>query len=257
MHLRNAVPYQAALISPTPETFLNSLMVAGFFFAMSASVALENTTNAGISAFFASSSRSSFSASNSWASSAVSFAVSVTGVSGSGKSTIIQSLLNRDLNLSFSISATSRAPRGTEKNGIEYYFITPDEFRERIANDEFLEYEEVYAGKFYGTLKSEVERILDSGKNVIFDVDVVGGLNIKKYYGNQALALFIQPPSIQALEQRLKNRATDTPEVIAHRIAKAEYELSFAPKFDRIIVNDILEKAQEEAYRSIRQFLDK
>ena len=146
---------------------------------------------------------------------------------------------------------------GTEKNGIEYYFITPDEFRERIANDEFLEYEEVYAGKFYGTLKSEVERILDSGKNVIFDVDVVGGLNIKKYYGNQALALFIQPPSIQALEQRLKNRATDTPEVIAHRIAKAEYELSFAPKFDKIIVNDILEKAQEEAYRSIRQFLDK
>ena len=155
--------------------------------------------------------------------------------SGSGKSTIIQSLLNRDLNLSFSISATSRAPRGTEKNGVE----------------------EVYAGKFYGTLKSEVERILDSGKNVIFDVDVVGGLNIKKYYGNQALALFIQPPSIQALEQRLKNRATDTPEVIAHRIAKAEYELSFAPKFDKIIVNDILEKAQEEAYRSIRQFLDK
>ena len=106
-------------------------------------------------------------------------------------------------------------------------------------------------------MKSEVERILDSGKNVIFDVDVVGGLNIKKYYGNQALALFIQPPSIQALEQRLKNRATDTPEVIAHRIAKAEYELSFAPKFDKIIVNDILEKAQEEAYRSIRQFLDK
>ena len=159
--------------------------------------------------------------------------------------------------LAFSISATSRAPRGTEKNGIEYYFITPDEFRERIANDEFLEYEEVYAGKFYGTLKSEVERILDSGKNVIFDVNVVGGLNIKKYYGNQALALFIQPPSIQALEQRLKNRATDTPEVIAHRIAKAEYELSFAPKFDKIIVNDILEKAQEEAYRSIRQFLDK
>ena len=174
--------------------------------------------------------------------------------SGSGKSTIIQSLLNRDLNLSFSISATSRAPRGTEKNGVEYYFITPDEFRERIANDEFLEYEEVYAGKFYGTLKSEVERILDSGKNVIFDVDVVGGLNIKKYYGNQALALFIQPPSIQALEQRLKNRATDTPEVIAHRIAKAEYELSFAPKFDKIIVNDILEKAQEEAYRSITAF---
>lgn len=177
--------------------------------------------------------------------------------SGSGKSTIIQSLLNRDLNLSFSISATSRAPRGTEQNGVEYYFISPEEFRQRIANGEFLEYEEVYAGKFYGTLKSEVERILDSGRNVIFDVDVVGGLNIKKYYGDQALSLFIQPPSIAELEKRLKSRATDTPEVIASRVAKAEYELSFAPKFDRIIVNDILEKAQEEAYRSIRQFLDK
>lgn len=177
--------------------------------------------------------------------------------SGSGKSTIIQSLLNRDLNLSFSISATSRAPRGTEQNGVEYYFISPEEFRQRIANDEFLEYEEVYAGKFYGTLKSEVERILDNGRNVIFDVDVVGGLNIKKYYGEQALSLFIQPPSIEELEKRLKSRATDAPEVIASRVAKAEYELSFAPKFDRIIVNDILEKAQEEAYRSIRQFLDK
>lgn len=176
--------------------------------------------------------------------------------SGSGKSTIIQSLLNRDLNLSFSISATSRAPRGTEQNGVEYYFITPDEFRQRIANEEFLEYEEVYAGKYYGTLKSEVERILNSGKNVIFDVDVVGGLNIKKYYGNQALALFIQPPSVQELEKRLKSRATDAPDVIASRIAKAEYELSFAPQFDKIIVNDILEKAQAEAYTLIRQFLD-
>ena len=177
--------------------------------------------------------------------------------SGSGKSTIIQSLLNRDLNLSFSISATSRAPRGTEKNGVEYYFISPEEFRQRIANGEFLEYEEVYAGKFYGTLKSEVERILDSGRNVIFDVDVVGGLNIKKYYGDQALALFIQPPNIEELEKRLKHRATDAPEVIASRVAKAEYELSFAPRFDHIIVNDILEKAQEEAYQTIRQFLDK
>ena len=177
--------------------------------------------------------------------------------SGSGKSTIIQSLLNRNLNLSFSISATSRAPRGTEKNGVEYYFISPEEFRQRIANGEFLEYEEVYAGKYYGTLKSEVERILNSGRNVIFDVDVVGGLNIKKYYGDQALALFIQPPSIEELKRRLNHRATDAPEVIASRIAKAEYELSFAPKFDCIIVNDILEKAQEEAYQTIRQFLDK
>ena len=176
--------------------------------------------------------------------------------SGSGKSTIIQSLLDKDLNLSFSISATSRAPRGSEQNGVEYYFISPEEFKSRIANDEFLEYEEVYAGKFYGTLKSEVERILNSGKNVIFDVDVVGGLNIKKYYGGQALALFIQPPSIKELEKRLKNRATDTPEVIASRIAKAEYELSFAPRFDKIIVNDDLEKAVEETRRTIREFLD-
>ena len=176
--------------------------------------------------------------------------------SGSGKSTIIQSLLDKDLNLSFSISATSRAPRGSEQNGVEYYFISPEEFKSRIANDEFLEYEEVYTGKFYGTLKSEVERILNSGKNVIFDVDVVGGLNIKKYYGDQALALFIQPPSIKELEKRLKNRATDTPEVIASRIAKAEYELSFAPRFDKIIVNDVLEKAQAEAYHLIRQFID-
>ena len=176
--------------------------------------------------------------------------------SGSGKSTIIQSLLDKDLNLSFSISATSRAPRGSEQNGVEYYFISPEEFKSRIANDEFLEYEEVYAGKFYGTLKSEVERILNSGKNVIFDVDVVGGLNIKKYYGGQALALFIQPPSIKELEKRLKNRATDTAEVIANRIAKAEYELSFAPRFDKIIVNDVLEKAQAEAYHLIRQFID-
>lgn len=176
--------------------------------------------------------------------------------SGSGKSTIIQSLLDKDLNLSFSISATSRAPRGSEQNGVEYYFISPEEFKSRIANDEFLEYEEVYAGKFYGTLKSEVERILNSGKNVIFDVDVVGGLNIKKYYGDQALSLFIQPPSIKELEKRLKNRATDTPEVIASRIAKAEYELSFAPRFDKIIVNDVLEKAQAEAYHLIRQFID-
>ena len=160
------------------------------------------------------------------------------------------------MNLSFSISATSRAPRGSEQNGVEYYFISPEEFKSRIANDEFLEYEEVYAGKFYGTLKSEVERILNSGKNVIFDVDVVGGLNIKKYYGDQALALFIQPPSIKELEKRLKNRATDTPEVIASRIAKAEYELSFAPRFDKIIVNDVLEKAQAEAYHLIRQFID-
>jgi guanylate kinase len=175
--------------------------------------------------------------------------------SGSGKSTILQSLLPRGLNLAFSISATSRAPRGTEKDGVEYYFISPEEFKRRIDNDEFLEYEEVYTGKYYGTLKSEVERILNAGKNVIFDVDVVGGTNIKKYYGDQACAIFIQPPSKEVLRQRLVGRATDAPEVIEARLAKAEYELSFAPQFDTVIVNDVLETAQEEAYQTIKTFL--
>ncbi len=177
--------------------------------------------------------------------------------SGSGKSTIIQSLLDKDLNLAFSISATSRAPRGNEQHGVEYYFISPDEFRQRIANDEFLEYEEVYAGKFYGTLKSEVERIINSGRNVILDVDVVGGVNIKNYYGEQALSLFIQPPGIEVLRERLISRGTDAPEVIADRIAKAEYELSFAPRFDTIIINDVLETAQQSAYQAIKEFIDK
>lgn len=177
--------------------------------------------------------------------------------SGSGKSTIINYLLKQNLNLHFSISATSRAPRGEEKDGVEYYFLTPDEFRKRIAADEFLEYEEVYTDKFYGTLKSEVERILSAGNNVIFDVDVVGGCNIKKYYGNRALSVFIQPPCIIDLRKRLEGRGTDAPEVIDSRIAKAEYELSFADKFDVIVINDILEKAQEEALHIIKAFLEK
>lgn len=177
--------------------------------------------------------------------------------SGSGKSTIINYLLKQDLRLRFSISATSRAARGTERDGVEYYFLTPDEFRERIANDEFLEYEEVYTDKYYGTLKSEVERILDNGDNVIFDVDVVGGCNIKRQYGNRALSLFIQPPSVQHLRERLEGRGTDTPEVIESRIAKAEFELSFADKFDKVIVNDDLETAQKEALAIILDFLNK
>ncbi len=176
--------------------------------------------------------------------------------SGSGKSTIINYLLSQGLNLHFSISATSRAPRGTEKNGVEYYFLTPEEFRTRISAGDFLEYEEVYTDKFYGTLKSEVERLLGEGKNVIFDVDVVGGCNIKKYYGNRALSVFIQPPSIEELRKRLEGRATDTPEVIESRIAKAAYELGFAPKFDVVVVNDNLDKAEAEALRLIKNFLD-
>ena len=130
--------------------------------------------------------------------------------SGSGKSTIVNHLLSKELNMEFSISATSRPPRGKEKNGVEYYFITPDEFREKINKDEFLEYEEVYEGRYYGTLKSEVERILNKGHNVIFDVDVVGGINIKKYYGDKAKSIFIQPPSIECLRDRLIQRGTDS-----------------------------------------------
>lgn len=177
--------------------------------------------------------------------------------SGSGKSTIINYLLQQGLNLHFSISATSRSPRGEEKHGKEYYFLTPDEFRSRIAAGDFLEYEEVYKDKYYGTLKSEVERILNNGDNVIFDVDVVGGCNIKKYYGKQALSVFIQPPSIEELRNRLEGRGTDTPEVIESRIAKAEFELGFAPKFDTVIINDNLTKAQAEALKIIKEFLEK
>lgn len=177
--------------------------------------------------------------------------------SGSGKSTIINYLLSKDLNLAFSISATSRAPRGTEQNGVEYYFLSPDEFRARIAAGDFLEYEEVYTDKFYGTLKSEVERLTAEGKNVVFDVDVVGGVNIKKFYGERALSIFIQPPGIDELRRRLEGRATDTPEVIESRLAKAEYELSFAPKFDTVVINDDLKVAQEETLNIIKDFIGK
>ena len=175
--------------------------------------------------------------------------------SGSGKSTIINYLLTQNLNLAFSISATSRPPRGTEKDGVEYFFLTPDEFRRRIANGEFLEYEEVYQDRFYGTLKAQVEKQLAAGQNVIFDVDVVGGCNIKKFYGERALSVFIQPPSVEELRKRLVGRATDAPEVIVSRIAKAEYELGFAPRFDKVIVNDDLETAEAEVLKAITEFL--
>lgn len=179
--------------------------------------------------------------------------------SGSGKSTIINWLMqeHEELNLRFSISCTSRKPRGTEQNGVEYFFVTPEEFRQRIANDEFLEYEEVYADRFYGTLKAQVEKQLAAGENVVLDVDVKGGCNIKKIYGDKALSVFIQPPSVEALRQRLNGRGTDAPEVIEDRIRRAEFELSFAPKFDLVVVNDDLETAKQEAYTDIKEFLDK
>ncbi|MBQ7423126.1 MAG: guanylate kinase [Prevotella sp.] len=177
--------------------------------------------------------------------------------SGTGKSTIINWLMTEhpELRLAFSISCTSRPPRGTEQNGVEYFFLSPEEFRQRISNDEFLEYEEVYQDRFYGTLKEQVESQSAKGENVVFDVDVKGGCNIKNYYGSRALSIFIQPPSIEALRLRLEGRATDAPEVIEQRLARAEYELTFADKFDRIVVNDDLEKAKQEAYHIIKDFL--
>lgn len=177
--------------------------------------------------------------------------------SGAGKSTLVTHLLTRGFNMEFSISATSRQPRGVEKHGKEYYFMTADEFRERIAKDEFLEFEEVYKDCLYGTLRSEVDRIVLQNKNVVFDVDVVGGLNIKKQYGDEALAVFVAPPSVEELENRLRGRGTDSPEKITERINKAEYEMSFAPQFDIIIVNDNLQTAQQEAESKIRQFLER
>ena len=181
----------------------------------------------------------------------------VSAPSGSGKSTIISWLMTHpELRLAFSISCTSRPPRGNERNGVEYFFLTPDEFRRRIEADEFLEYEEVYEGRFYGTLKSQVEHQLSQGQNVVFDVDVKGGCSLKKYFGDRALSIFIQPPSVEELRRRLENRGTDSPEVIADRVAKAEYELTFAPMFDRVVVNDDLETAQQEAYGLVSSFLE-
>jgi guanylate kinase len=177
--------------------------------------------------------------------------------SGTGKSTIISWLMNNhpELNLAFSISCTSRAPRGTEQNGVEYFFLSAEEFRQRIGNDEFLEYEEVYEGRFYGTLKAQVERQLEAGQNVVFDVDVKGGVRIKEYYGDKAMSIFIQPPSIATLRQRLEGRGTDAPEVIDQRIARAEFELTFAEKFDHRVVNDQLEQAEADTLKIVEEFL--
>ena len=179
--------------------------------------------------------------------------------SGSGKSTIVQWLTKEhpDLNLVFSISATSRPPRGTEQHGVEYFFLTPEEFKAKIDADEFLEYEEVYAGRYYGTLKSQVEEQLSNGKNVIFDIDIKGGVNVKKFFAERALSLFVQPPSVEELRKRLVSRATDTAEQIEIRLSKAEYEMSFASQFDKIIVNDDLETAKADTLNAINEFLNK
>lgn len=181
----------------------------------------------------------------------------ISAPSGTGKSTIISWLMreHKELNLAYSISCTSRPPRGSEQNGVDYFFLSPEEFRERIENDEFLEFEEVYTDRFYGTLKSQVETQLDAGQNVIFDVDVKGGVNIKKFYGDKALSIFIQPPSINTLRRRLEGRATDAPEVIEQRLERAAFELTFADKFDKVVINDILEYAEADTLELIENFL--
>lgn len=179
--------------------------------------------------------------------------------SGSGKSTIVQWLMKEhpELNMHFSISCTTRAPRGTEQNGVEYFFISPAEFKEKIAQDAFVEYEEVYTDKYYGTLKSQVTEMTENGQNVVFDIDVKGGCNIKRQYGNKALSIFIQPPSIEELRRRLEGRATDTQEVIEQRLSKASFELTFADKFDVVIVNDDLDRAKADTLNAINDFLNK
>lgn len=181
----------------------------------------------------------------------------VSAPSGSGKSTIVHYLMDEypEFRLAFSVSATSRPPRGKEKDGVDYYFLSDEEFRRHIEAGDFLEYEEVYGGSLYGTLKQQVDEKLARGMNVVFDVDVKGGVNIKRYYGERALSIFIQPPSVEALRQRLIGRGTDEMEKIEQRLAKAEYEMTFAPQFDRILVNDDLETAKREAVAMLRDFL--
>lgn len=177
--------------------------------------------------------------------------------SGSGKTTIVRALLDAGLPFSFSISATSRPSRAIETHGKDYYFVSPEEFRQKIERDEFIEWEEVYENISYGTLKSEIERIFALGKYPIFDVDVVGGLSLKKYFGDDALAVFVQAPSVEIIEKRLRKRSTDDEESIQKRLAKSAYEMGFAPQFDTVIVNDNLDKAIAETKKQIQDFLEK
>ena len=177
--------------------------------------------------------------------------------SGAGKSTIIEHLLKKDFKLEFSISACTRKPRGKEDHGVEYYFLTPDDFKNRISKNEFIEWEEVYEDHYYGTLKTEIDRIFNKGNNVIFDIDIAGGLNIKKQFGKQAISIFIMPPSVEELENRLRNRGTDSDENIKKRIDKAKIEISFANKFDVTIVNERIEEAVKETEEILSNFLEK
>jgi guanylate kinase len=175
--------------------------------------------------------------------------------SGSGKTTLVKHLLENNPDLGFSISASTRDKRGrTEKDGKDYYFLSPEEFKKKIDNDEFIEWEEVYAGNFYGTLKTEIARIWNEGRNVIFDVDVKGGVNLKKYFGDKALAIFVKVPSIEILKERLKERGTETEESLYRRLYKAKFEMSFADKFDVVLVNEDLNTSLKEAQKLYDQF---
>jgi guanylate kinase len=182
--------------------------------------------------------------------------VIVSAPSGAGKTTIVKHLIRSGLNLRFSVSATTRAPRQGEKDGEDYYFISPEEFRQRVSNNEFVEWEEVYKDHFYGTLKSEIEGIRDRGNNIIFDVDVKGGVNLKKIFGHESVALFIMPPSVQELELRLRNRGKDSPEKIKMRIEKAETEMKLSGQFDFIVVNKDLDAAVNESVAIVKAFLE-
>ncbi len=180
----------------------------------------------------------------------------VSAPSGAGKTTLVRHLLMQEASLAFSVSATSRAKRDYEVDGVDYFFLGADEFRRRIEADEFVEWEEVYPGQFYGTLKHELRRIWNTGKHPVFDVDVVGGLDLKEIFGPNALALFVAPPSINALEQRLRNRGTETEDSLKKRVAKAHHELTFANQFDVVVVNDDLDRACSEAFRKVSDFLN-
>ena len=177
--------------------------------------------------------------------------------SGAGKTTIVRHLLEQNLGLEFSISACSREPRGNEMNGKDYFFLGVEGFKQKISEDAFIEWEEVYANNFYGTLKEEIERIWSSGKVVAFDVDVVGGLNLKKIFGDRALSIFVNPPSVQELEKRLRARNTETEEKIAMRLAKAQHEITFAPNFDVVVLNENLDEACAQAKKVIQAFIEK
>lgn len=179
----------------------------------------------------------------------------ISAPSGCGKSTIINALLEKgEIDMQFSVSATNRQPRTGEQHGVNYYFLSDEDFRKAIDNDEFVEYEEVYPGRYYGTLKSEIQRIVDAGHNVVLDIDVKGGVNVKRMYGDEAVSVFIQPPSVEALRQRLEGRGTESAEAIAQRVDRAEFEIGFAPQFDHTVVNDDLAEAIGNVSRILKDF---